>query len=180
MKISIKEKPYLEVIEEHKKKKAKHQKPKRPNILFRTLMKLLSLPDMMATHFHFDKINMERLPKGENAFYLMNHSSFIDMEIVADMLYPQPFNIVATTDAFVGQDWLLRQIGCIPTKKFVTDFGLIKDILYAARDLKDNIVMFPEAGYTFDGTSTVLPESLGQFIKMLGLPVAYSITTWTY
>ena len=171
MKIQLIDKPYREVIEEHEKKREKHRKPKRPNILFRTLMKLLALPDMMATHFHFDKINMERLPKGANAFYLMNHSSFIDLEIVAEMLYPKPFNIVATTDGFVGKDWLMREIGCLPTKKFVADLGLIKDIIYAARDLKDNIVMFPEAGYTFDGTATVLPESIGQFIKMLGLPV---------
>lgn len=31
--------------------------------------------------------------------------------------------------------------------------------------------MFPEAGYTFDGTSTTLPESLGKCLKLLKVPV---------
>lgn len=170
MKIKIIDKPYREIIEEAKIKR-KHIKPKKPNILFRTLMKLLSISDMRATHFKYEKIGMERLGRRENAFYIMNHSSFIDLEIVAHMLYPKPFNIVATTDGFVGKDWLMRQIGCIPTKKFVTDLGLIRDIMYAAGKLKSNIVMFPEAGYTFDGTATIIPDSIGRFIKMLGIPV---------
>jgi hypothetical protein len=37
--------------------------------------------------------------------------------------------------------------------------------------------MYPEAGYTFDGTATTLPESLGGFVKMLGVPVVM-ITTY--
>ncbi len=170
MKIKVIDKPYREIIEETKTKR-KHKKPKKPNILFRTLMKILALPSMRATHFRYKKIGMERLGKRENAFYIMNHSSFIDLEIVAYMLYPKPFNIVATTDGFVGKDWLMRKIGCIPTKKFVTDLGLIRDVMYAANKLKSNIVMFPEAGYTFDGTATTIPDSIGRFIKMLGLPV---------
>jgi 1-acyl-sn-glycerol-3-phosphate acyltransferase len=134
-------------------------------------MKLLSVSSMRATHFKYKRIGMERLGKNENAFYIMNHSSFIDLEIVAHMLFPKPFNIVTTTDAFVGKDWLLRQIGCIPTKKFVTDLGLVRDVMYAAHKLKSNIVMFPEAGYTFDGTAITIPESIGKFVKMLGIPV---------
>lgn len=180
MKIQIIEKPYLEVIEEHKANKGKHIKPKKPNILFRTLMKLLAIPSMMATHFKHEEIGMERLGKGENAFYLMNHSSFIDLEIVADLLYPKPFNIVSTTDSFVGKEWLMRQIGCIPTKKFVTDPGLVRDMMYAARDLHDNIVMFPEAGYTFDGTTTVLPDSIGSIVKLLKLPLVSIITSGAF
>ncbi len=170
MKIKIIDKPYREVIEKAEIKH-RHIKPKKPNIIFRTLMKLLAVSDMWATHFKYEKIGMERLGKRENAFYIMNHSSFIDLEIVAHMLYPKPFNIVATTDGFVGKDWLMRQIGCIPTKKFVTDLGLIRNVMYAAQKLRSNIVMFPEAGYTFDGTATVIPDSIGRFIKMLGLPV---------
>lgn len=32
--------------------------------------------------------------------------------------------------------------------------------------------MFPEASYSFDGTATPLPDSLGKCLKMLGVPVA--------
>ena len=171
MKIKVTNRPYRQVIDEHNAKKHEHVKPKKPSILFRTLMKLVALPDMMATHFKCEKIGMEKLAKGEPSFILMNHSSFIDLEIVATALYPKPFNIVATTDAFFGKDWLMRQIGCIPTKKFCTDTTLVRDILHAVKKLKTNVVMFPEAGYTFDGTTTTLSDTLGKCVKMLGIPL---------
>ena len=170
MRIKVIDKPFREALRQTENKRKKHKKPKRPNIFWRTLMRLLSLSDMKRTNFTYKEIGMDRLPKGQNAIYFMNHSSFLDLEIVPTILYPKPFNIVATTDAFVGKEWLLRQIGCIPTKKFTADLNLVRDILYASRELGDNIVMFPEAGYSFDGTSTALPDNLGRFLKMLKLP----------
>lgn len=171
MKIKVKYRPYSQVIEEHNQKKLKHKKPIRPNIFFRTLMRLVSLPDLIATRFSFEKIGMEKLGKDEIAFYLMNHSSFIDLEIAATVLYPKPFNIVATTDAFFGKDWLMRQIGCIPTKKFFSDTTLVRDMLHATRKLNSNIIMYPEAGYSLDGTTTTLSDTIGKCVKMLGIPL---------
>ncbi|MBE6644953.1 MAG: 1-acyl-sn-glycerol-3-phosphate acyltransferase [Ruminococcaceae bacterium] len=168
MKIKVIDKSYKEVVsKEHRK----HKRPIKPNMFFRILMKLVSLPDMIKTKFKCEKIGMERLSCDESALYLMNHSSFIDLEVVASVMYPKPFNIVTSTDAFVGKDWLLRHIGCIPTKKFVHDPSLIRDIMHALKKLKSNVVLFPEAGYSFDGKTTTLPESIGKFVKMLGVPV---------
>ncbi len=171
MKIKIIDKPYNEALADFEAHNGPHKKPKKPNILFRILMRLLAIPNMIKTHFKSKKVGMERLQRGEPAFYLMNHSSFIDLEIVATLLFPKPFNIVTTTDGFVGKEWLMRQIGCIPTKKFVTDLTLIRDMKYAGEKLGSNIVMFPEAGYSFDGTSTVLPDHIGKLVKMLGMPL---------
>ena len=161
-------------------KKEKHFKPKKPNMLFRTLMKLVSVPDMRKTHCSFSHVGMERLRKNERALYLMNHSSFVDLEIVATLFYPRPFNIVATTDGFVGKKWLMRNIGCIPTKKFVNDVSLVRDISYAINELRSNVVLFPEAGYSFDGTATVLPSSLGMLVKHLNVPVVMVKTFGAY
>ena len=168
MKIKVIEKSYGEVMSITRKK---HKKPKRPNMFFRTLLKLVSLPDLIGTHFKSEKIGMEKLGKGEPALFLMNHSSFIDLEIVASLLYPRAFNIITTSDGFIGKDALMRWIGCIPTNKFVSDSTLVRDILYAVRKKRDSIVLFPEAGYSFDGTSTTLPETTAPLIKMLGIPV---------
>ena len=168
MKIKILNRPYEEVLAiPHKK----HKKPLRQNIFFRTLLKVASLPDIWATHFTCNRIGMEKLGKKEPCLYLMNHSSFVDLEILSTVLYPRPFNIVATTDGFVGKNWLMRQIGCIPTKKFVTDLTLLRDIRYTLQDLGASVVMFPEASYSFDGTATPLPDSIGAFAKSLGVPV---------
>ena len=149
----------------------KHKKPKKTNIFFRTLLKIVSLPDLLLTGFKCKKVGMERLGKDEPCLILMNHSSFIDLEIAASVLYPRKFNIVATLDAFIGKEWLMRQIGCIPTRKFVFDIGLVRDINYCIKKLGTSVLMYPEAGYTFDGKATTLPETLGRFVKMLGAPV---------
>jgi len=168
MKIKIIEKSYDEVMALPEQK---HKKPQRTNMFFRTLLKAVSIPGVLGAKFECTKKDMDKLGKDEPCLYLMNHSSFIDLEIAASILYPRPFNIIATTDGFVGKDWLMRNIGCIPTKKFVIDLTLIRDIRHSLKCNKSSVLMFPEAGYSFDGTSTVLPDSLGKFVKMLGVPV---------
>ena len=168
MKIKVVKKSYDDVIS---LKRPRHIKPRKPGIFFRTLLKLVSLPDIKKTHFKCERIGMDRLGKKENALFLMNHSSFIDMEIVSTVLYPRPFNIVTTSDAFIGKNKLLRLIGCIPTNKFVSDTTLVRDMLHAVNKLHSSVVLFPEAGYSIDGTSTTLPDSIGALVKMLGIPV---------
>ena len=93
------------------------------------------------------------------------------MKIASTVLYPRPFNVVCTSDGFVGKNWLMRLIGCIPTKKFVSDPKLVRDMVYAVKELKSSVLMYPEASYSFDGTATPLPDSIGRCIKMLGVPV---------
>lgn len=168
MKVKTKALSYAEVMA---LPRPKHKKPKRPNIFFRTLLKLVSLPDLWATHFRVKRIGMERLSRREPCLYLMNHCSFIDLEIAASVLYPRPFNIVATADAFVGKAWLMRNLGCIVTQKFVNDVGLVVDILHAVRKKKNSVLMYPEAGYSLDGTTTTLPCHLAKFVKKLGIPL---------
>lgn len=169
MKVKTKAKTYDEVMAIVR---PKHKKPKRPNMFFRTLLKLVSLPDLWATRFSCQRIGMEKLGKKEPCLYLMNHSSFVDLEIAASTLYPRPFNIVATWDGFIGKRWLMRNLGCIPTAKFVYDVGLVKDIFFAVREKKNSVLLYPEAGYSLDGTATVLPEHFAQFLKKLGIAVA--------
>lgn len=177
MKIKIKGKSLAEIRalpREH------HKKPKKQLLFWRTLLRIVSAPDLIATHFSFKKIGMERLGKHQPALFLMNHSSFIDLEIAARVLFPRPFQIVCTTDGFVGKRWLMRQIGCIPTSKFVADLQLVHDMAYSLRELKTSVLMFPEAGYSFDGTATQLPDSLGRCAKHLGVPIVMIRTFGAY
>ena len=149
----------------------KAHSPQKKNILFRTLLKIVSIPDLLATRFTYKKIGMEKLQKNEPCLYLMNHSSFIDLKIVSHILYPRPFNIVCTSDGFVGKNWLMRNLGCVPTKKFITDSVLVRDMVYCAKKLGSSILIYPEASYSFDGTATPLPDSFAKCVKMLGIPV---------
>ncbi len=168
MKTKIIDKKYSEVLAIPR---GKHKKPHRPDILFRTLLKLVSLPDVIKSRFKCTRVGMNGIGKREPCLIIMNHSSFIDLEIVSSVLYPRPFNIVATTDAFIGKETLMRLIGCIPTTKFVSDPTLVRDIIYTVKKLKSSVVIFPEAGYSFDGKATVVPDTISRLAKMLGIPV---------
>lgn len=176
MKIKVVKKSYLET---KNSKKRKQYNPIKPNIFFRTLMKIISQPDLISAKFKYTKVGMDKLDKREPALILMNHSSFIDLEIAQDIFYPRPMNIVCTNDGFIGKNWLMRQIGCIPTPKFVSDPTLVRKM---ARAIKKNasILMFPEAGYSFDGTMTVFPFSVAKLIKFLKVPVVTVITDGAY
>ncbi len=173
MKIKIIEKTYEEVMT---LPAPEHQKPKKINFFFRTLVKLLSWLNLRKYRIRYEEHGMERLGKKEPCLVLMNHSGFIDMQIAANYLYPCAFSTVCTTDAYVGLAWLLRQIGCIPTQKFVADLSLLRDIKFALQKLNSRVLMYPEACYSFDGTASALPESLGKFLKMLKVPVVTIIT----
>ncbi len=166
MKTKVINKSYAEVMAIPK---GKHKKPIKPHIFFRSLMCIASLPDIWATKFRCNRIGMERLGKKEPAFFLMNHSCFLDLEILPTVLYPRPFSIVATSDTFIGKNWLMRQLGCVSTNKFVTDTTLVRDMMYATRKLGISVAMFPEAGYTFDGRCVPMPDTLGKMVKLMGV-----------
>lgn len=110
----------------------------------------------------------------------MNHSSFIDLKIAGTIIYPEPFNIVCTADALIGREWLMRNLGCIPTNKYVTDISLVKDMEYALHKLKSSVLLYPEAGYSFDGLKTTLPDSIPRLIKLLKVPVVMIKTEGAY
>lgn len=150
---------------------AEHQKPLRQYFLFRLILLLASLWDLWRTRFTYRLIGIEKLGKNEPCLILMNHSSFIDLKVAARLLCTRPFHIICTLDGFVGKPLLMRLIGCIPTRKFMSDVTLVRDMVYATKTLKSSILMFPEASYSFDGTQTPLPDSLGKCLKILKVPV---------
>ncbi len=152
-----------------------HKPPKRPGILFRTLVRILSIPELFAVRFKYTSNRMHEAGPGPYLI-LMNHSSFIDLKIASKILYPMPYCIVCTSDGFVGKEWLMRNIGCIPTQKFVTDVTLIKDMLYTIKNKKTSVLMYPEASYSFDGCATPIPSRLGALVKKLNVPVLTIMT----
>lgn len=102
-----------------------HLHPIRPGIFWRTLVRGLSILGLAGTHFHYTSEGMEKVGKNEPCLILMNHSCFLDLQIASTILYPRPYNIICTSDGFVGMGglmaWAMRTIGCVPTRKFVTD-----------------------------------------------------------
>ena len=168
MKTVVKELSYEKVLNI---KKGKAQKPVKPALFWRWLMKTLGKGELKSCNFTWNSIGMEKLDKNTPCLILMNHSCFMDLEIAETVMYPRPMNIICTSDGFVGKNWLLRHIGCIPTNKFVADFVMLKNMKYALETLHSSVLMYPEASYSFDGTATPLPDTLGKCLKLLNVPV---------
>ena len=172
MKIKTRKKAYAQVAA---MPRTPHRKPLKPHILFRILIRILAIPDLLSARFTYTTERMEEAA-GKPCLILMNHSSFIDMKIAYKIFFPRPMCIVCTTDGFIGMNWLMRLIGSIPTNKFVSDVKLIGDMQYALRELGSSVLMYPEASYSFDGTATPLPRKLGVLLKKLKVPVV-TVTT---
>ena len=161
-------------------KKEKKFKPKKPNLFWRTLIKILSSKDLKSTRFQLEKSGMEKLGKKEPCLILMNHTSFIDLKIAETAFYPRPLNIVTSLDGFIGLKWLMRQIGCFPTRKFTPERQVVVNMKYCLETLKTSVLLFPEAGYSIDGKATPLPDSLGKCLKYLGVPVVTLLSSGAY
>ncbi len=172
MKISVKKLPYEKAIA---LPRPEHKNPRKTNLFWQTLIQGLTYIGMAGTKFEYTTERMEELPKDEPCLILMNHSCFLDMQIVSRILYPRHYSIIATSDSFVGlgglMNWVMRQIGCFPTQKFVTDLRLLGDMQYCFKTLKTSVLMYPEASYSFDGTCTPLPRKMGVLLKKFDVPV---------
>ncbi len=90
----------------------KRENPMKPSMFFRTLIRVLSIPTLMKTHFSYTAERME-LAKDKPCLILMNHSSFTDLKVAYKIFYPRPMNIVVTDDGVIGKPWLMRWIGSV-------------------------------------------------------------------
>ena len=174
MKIKTYKMSYDEVL---KLPRLKHKKPRKPSRFLATLVRVISAPTLKKINFSYTEERMELVGKREPCLILMNHSSFTDMKLAFGIFYPRKMGIVTSVDAMTGfLGKLMRGLGCTPTHKYVPDATLFGDIKYMLKHNKTSVLMYPEAGYSFDGCTTTLPRRLGRLFKMLGVPVVTVIT----
>ena len=172
MKTTIKQMDYDKVMA---LPRPQHKLPRKPGFFWRGLIRLLTVVGMAGTKFRYETEGFEKIGKDEPCLILMNHTCFQDMEVAHRILFPRPFQIVASNDGFLGlfgmMEWLMRTIGCIPTQKFVSNLRLVQDMEYCFKTLKTSVLMYPEACYSFDGTATTLPAKMGILLKKHDVPV---------
>lgn len=139
---------------------------------------LLSLPETLSRHLKVTKLDM----KGIKPPYLLlsNHMAFVDFKVATMAIFPHRANYVVAIDGFLINEWLLRQVGCICKRKFTDDLVLIRHMRHSLEVNKTIVALYPEARYTYCGTTSVLPESLGKLIKMYKVPVVTLIQHGNY
>ena len=173
MKINTRNLPYEEVL---KLPRLEHRTPRMPSRALAAVVRAVCAPTLWKTKFSYTTERME-LVGDEPCLILMNHCSFTDMKLAYGIFYPRPLGIVTSVDAMTGiLGKLMRILGCTPTHKYVSDLTLIKDMEYMLKTNKTSVLMYPEAGYSFDGRTTTLPRKLGILMKKLGVPVVTVIT----
>ena len=138
------------------------QEPKRQCL--RPVIWLYVFPELFKHRFKLRKHNM----KGVKPPYLLlcNHNAFIDFRVAGRAVFPRRSNYVSAINAYVGQEWLVRTVGCICTRRYNSDPLLVRQLRRVVKR-GDVAVMYPEARYTLCGTPTVLPASLGKLVKFL-------------
>lgn len=173
MKIKTRKMAYEDVL---KLPRLKHKKPLKPSRFLATVVRVVSASTLRKIKFSYTTERMELVGK-KPCLILMNHSSFTDMKLAFGIFYPRRMGIVTSVDAMSGiLGKLMRLLGCTPTHKYVSDFSLINDIKYMLKKNKTSVLMYPEAGYSFDGRVTTLPRGMGALMKRLDVPVVTVIT----
>ena len=146
------------------------KKPNKPCFLFPFARDVISKPLLKSKGFTLKKTNMESV----DGPYLMlvTHSSFVDFLVMQVAVQPYKANNVMTLEGFnTYTEPLMRAMGVLATRKFISDLHLIKNIKYCIDKLKNPFVLFPEARYSLDGCTSYLPASTGKLIRMLRVPV---------
>ena len=144
--------------------------PIRTRWYLRPLTYLACIPAVLQhkTEIHYDGFTKDMKPP---FLILCNHNAFMDFKVLTKAIFPRRANYVVAIDGFIGREWLLRNVGCICTRKFTPDIMLVRQMERIIEN-GDVAVLYPEARYSLCGTTAVLPESLGKLCKRLKTPVA--------
>lgn len=147
------------------------KRPLKPSVFWMTLARLLAIdPRLKGRPLTTVKMGMEGIKPPYLLF--VTHASMLDYPVMYKSIAPYNANNVVAIDAVrdVG-DFLMRRLGCICKRKFVKDYFLISNMRYCAEKYKDIVCVYPEARYSFDGTTSFLPDSLGKMCKVMKIPV---------
>ena len=147
--------------------------PPRQNIFFLPLVHLICWFITIRYGLKIKKENM----KGIKPPYLLlgSHHSFMDFYVTPLAVWPHRANYISELEGFEAfGEWIYRQIGCLGTRKFISDLPLVKNIKKVV-DRGDIIVIYPEARYSNVGTNSRLTLSLAKLARMLKVPVVTSI-----
>ena len=166
-KIYMEEVCYPDNVKKYDLSKPPIKQSKTALLLTRLFSKAL-LPLLRKGH-KLKKINMD----GLNPPYILlsNHMQWMDFAVLFDATHPEKVNLVAANHVYYKDYALLEKLGCMCTRKFITDISLVRNCHRVLQDYGDIFAMFPEARYSPDGTQSVLPPAIGKLVKKNKVPV---------
>lgn len=135
---------------------------------------ILSFPETFQVKSKIKKIRMTGV-KGPYIL-LCNHNSFLDFKVATRAIFPRRSTYIVAIDGFINREWLLRNVGGIGKRKFISDPFTFRQVKYTLEKLNQICQIYPEARYSLVGTQSDLPDSLGKLVKVLKYPVVTLIS----
>ena len=146
------------------------KKPHKPSALMWLAKRIISFPDLRKRKAVIRKHDMEGI-EVKPYILMVTHSSMVDFNVMLKATHPYPVNNVMTLEGFnTYSSPLMRSLGVLGKRKFITDINLVRNIKYCLNKLGTIFVLFPEARYSLDGCTSFLPDSLGGLVKMMKVP----------
>lgn len=147
---------------------------KRPCKPSAVLMPLVWGASFLLTRRFGLKIKRTGMEKVKPPYLVISmHQGFSDYYIAPLSVFPHRASYVSDMEGFAAfGDTLYRKIGCIGTRRFVTDVSTLNNVKYALEKNGNIVFLFPEARHSNAGTTSLLPHNLGRLVKYLGVPVA--------
>jgi hypothetical protein len=150
------------------------QTPKKAKWYLQLLSWFLSFPEAFQVKSEIKKIRMKGL-KGPYIL-LCNHNSFVDFKVATKAIFPRPANAIVAIDGYITREGLLRNVGGIGKRKFISDPFTFRQIKHSLEKNKYICEIYPEARYSLVGTNSLIPDSLGKLVKILKYPVVTLIS----
>ena len=148
--------------------------PKRAKWYLQVLAWILTIPETIIHRVKIVKVNMKKV-KGPYVL-LCNHNSFFDFKVATRAFFPHRANYVVAVDGFINRENLMRNVGCLGKRKFISDPAIVKQLKHTLEVNKSIAVIYPEARYSLIGTTAILPDSLGKLVKRFKYPVVTLIS----
>lgn len=143
--------------------------PRKPKWYLQLVAWILSFPELLVTR---PKIRKQRM-KGLKGPYILlcNHNSFVDFKVATLAVFPKRANYIVAVDGFINREKIMRNVGCLGTRKFISDSSIVRQIKHTLEKNKVISEIYPEARYSLVGTQSMLPDSLGKLCKLAKVPV---------
>lgn len=150
------------------KKIQMHDKVRKTRWYFLPILWMLVPISLIGIKNKIKKVNFKNIKGG--CLIVSNHMCFDDFKLLQKIIFPRRSLYISSIDEFVGKEWLLRRLGCLPKKVHYRDMALTRNIIRLLK--KGNIVsIYPEATYSFAGVTNQIDQSLGKLAKMANVPV---------
>lgn len=143
--------------------------PPRQNLFLLPFVHLICWFNTVGYGLKIRKENMQ----GIKPPYLLlgSHHSFMDFYVTPLAVWPHRANYISELEGFEAfGEWIYRQVGCLGTRKFISDLPLVRNIKKVV-DRGDIIVIYPEARYSNVGTNSRLTLSIAKLARLLRVPV---------